>query len=322
MAMNFWEAQRKARSKTAFYLIMFVILTLIAAVAAEYALRALDPSDYSPPGPYVGGAFILVIFGVACFQYLILCSEGGAHVARAVGAVQVLSNDTDPKIRQLCNIVEEMALAASQPTPEVFVLEAKEINAFAAGMSPDKAVITVTTGALEQLNRDELQGVIGHEIGHVYNGDSKISLRLAAMLMGFYFALYIGLRIIQFGGRARSSNGKGGNVIPMIGLIFIGAGLLTWAFGTILKATVSRQREYLADACAVQFTRSTEGIANALRKIEAAQGLSDMPKTGMAYSHLYFNSHSWFGGLLDTHPPLDKRIAAIEGKTYLPPEWK
>ena len=176
---------------------MFVILTFIAAVAAEYALRALDPSDYSPPGPYVGGAFILVIFGVACFQYLILCSEGGAHVARAVGAVQVLSNDTDPKIRQLCNIVEEMALAASQPTPEVFVLEAKEINAFAAGMSPDKAVITVTTGALEQLNRDELQGVIGHEIGHVYNGDSKISLRLAAMLMGFYFALYIGLRIIQ-----------------------------------------------------------------------------------------------------------------------------
>ena len=85
---------------------------------------------------------------------------------------------------------------------------------------------------------------------------------------------------------------------------------------------MSRQREYLADACAVQFTRSTEGIANALRKIEAAQGLSDMPKTGMAYWHLYFNSHSWFGGLLDTHPPLDKRIAAIEGKTYLPPEWK
>lgn len=321
MAMNFWEAQQKARSRTAFYLVLFGFLTLLAALAAELLLRAANPEGYSPPAPYFGALFMIAIFGVALFQYLILRAQGGAHVARSLGAIEVLSDNGEPRIRQLCNIVEEMALAAGQPMPAVFVLQAQEINAFAAGLTPDNAAVCVTTGAMEQLSREELQGVIAHEFGHVYNGDAKISLRLAAMLMGFYFALYIGLRILQFGGRGRSE-GKGANMVPLVGVILIGAGSLTWLFGNILKSSVSRQREYLADACAVQFTRSTEGIANALRKIEAAQALSDMPKSGMAYSHLYFNHHSWLGGIFDTHPPLEDRIAAIEGKTYLPPEWK
>jgi len=225
------------------------------------------------------------------------------------------------------NIVEEIALATSLPIPPVYILEVEEINAFAAGTTPENAAITVTRGCMRLLNRDELQGVLAHEFGHIYNRDMTIGMRVAAMIMGFFIVTYIGLRLLE--GAAWSGGGRryddedrrGGNPIFIIALICLIAGSLTWFFGSILQAMVSRQREYLADASAVQYTRNPQGIANALKKI-AASGVSDMPKSGKAFAHLYFNEPpSFWSRLFATHPPLEARIAAIEGGEYEKPEF-
>jgi heat shock protein HtpX len=184
----------------------------------------------------------------------------------------------------------------------------------------------VTVGAVQQLSRDELQGVIAHEFGHIFNGDTLISMRLAAMVMGFYFVLYIALRMIQFSGfRGRnerrsegggSSSGNGGNLLVVAALILAVAGALTWLMGSILKCMVSRQREYLADASSVQYTRNPKYIADALRKI-AGLDVHDMPASGMAFSHMYFDDSGGFlSSIFATHPPIEKRIAALEGKPY------
>lgn len=291
------------------------------AFLIDYAVRLLVEAGYMKPMPYLGALFLAVTFCVAGFYYIAFNSQGGSFVAESLGGRPVFRETIDYKERQLLNIVEEMAVASSQPVPPVYIIESKEINAFAAGMRPDNAAITVTRGALELLNRDELQGVIGHEFGHIYNGDMKISMRLAAMVMALVFILYIGIRLLQgsflFGRRRDNGGGGGNNPIALIALIVIVAGAITWFAGAILRSMVSRQREYLADACAVQFTRNPEGIANALRKIGKAQEVHDMPRQGMAYSHLYFNNQSFLSLLFATHPPLEKRIAAIEGGTYL-----
>ena len=173
-------------------------------------------------------------------------------------------------------------------------------------------MITITEGALNKLSRDEIQGVIAHEFGHVKNGDMLIGLRLAAMLMGFYFILYFAIRMLQFSG-GRRQDGRGQNPVFLAAMLFLIAGAFAWLFGSLLKAAVSRQREYLADASSVQFTRNPEGLANALRKIQKEE-LNDMPVTGMAYSHLYLDDHGSFSSLFATHPPLQKRIDVIEGK--------
>jgi heat shock protein HtpX len=318
MAMDFWEAQRRARSRTTLYLILFVILTLVVSTCAEMAMRYYGQDSYDVGFPLVGGLFFAVTMLVAGCQYLSFKAQGGRYVAESLGARPVSPATGNFQEKQLLNIVQEMAIAAGVPMPPVYIIEGQEINAFAAGLTHSDAAVTVTRGAMQVLTREELQGVIGHEFGHIYNGDMKISMRLAAMVMGFFFIMTIGLRILQFssfGGR-NNENRKGPNPVLLAGLIFIVAGVVTWFFGSILKACVSREREYLADACAVQFIRSPDGIANALRKIGGYQTRSGMPLSGMAYSHLYFDDRSFLSNLFATHPPLKDRIAAIEGHRY------
>lgn len=323
MAMNFWAAQQKARSRTKIYLVVFILLTFAVAFGAEWVMRDAEGQDYQPGFPFVAVGFLVLTFGSALYHYSCYAALGGSYVAESVGAYEVPSDTSDFRERQLLNIVQEMAVAAALPMPKVYILQTEGINAFAAGMTKDNAAITVTTGTLQQLNRDELQGVIAHEFGHIYNGDMRISLNLAAMLMGFFIVLTVALRMMRFAAltRRRSDEGRGGNPVMLAALILMVAGAITWFFGSLLKAMVSREREYLADACAVQFTRNPGGIANALKKIAGVR-VSDMPKEGMAYSHMYFNNPSFFSGLFATHPPILKRIAAIEGLTYIPEEWK
>lgn len=313
MAMNFWEEQRHAKARTFYYLVMFVMLTCIAAALCEWVMRTFATEQYgNPPVPYVALLFLTITFLTAGFNYLRYLAMGGRAVAESVGAVEVDPATTDFKEKQLLNIVQEIALATSLPVPPVYILKAKEINAFAAGTSPDNAAITVTTGCLQLLNRDELQGVLAHEFGHIYNKDMLIGMRVAAMIMGFFIVMYLGLKIFQWTAFSRSDdNKKGINPIFIAAIAFVIIGSLTWFFGSILQAMVSRQREYLADACSVQFTRNPEGIANALRKIENAN-VQDMPLSGKPFAHLYFNERqSFWDKLFATHPPIEERINRI-----------
>lgn len=323
MAMNFWEAQKRARSKTSLYVTLFVLLTTAVAVLVEVAMRYFAGGDYSPVIPYIGLLFMAITFSTASYQYAQFSLYGGSYVAESVGAYRVDPATKDPLERKLLNIVEEIAIASSLPIPPVYILETRQINAFAAGLSKNDAAITVTEGTLHLLNRDELQGVVAHEFGHIYNGDMTISMRLAAMCMGFFLVIYIAMRLMQFYSyRDREDRESKGNPLVIAALIMMVAGAITWFFGSLLKAAVSREREYLADACAVQFTRNPTGIANALRKIERGSGEDTMPNSGMAFSHLYLDDRAGLSALFATHPPLRKRIAAIEGREYMPDEWK
>jgi heat shock protein HtpX len=324
MAMNFWEAQRRARSNTTRYLVLFILMTIIVACGVEFAMRDfVDTDEYNPQFPILGVGFAAFTFGVAGFQYFRFRVFGGSYVAESLGAWRPDPNSNDLRIKQLHNIVEEIAVASALPIPAIYVMDNPQINAFAAGLNKEDAAITVTTGCLQALNRDELQGVIAHEFGHISNGDMKISMRLAAMVMGFFFVLYFALRLMQFSSfSSRDRDGKqNNNPIMIAALILMVAGAITWFFGSLLKAAVSREREYLADASAVQFTRNPDGISNALIKISQASKRDNMPSSGLAYSHLYFDEKRSFSSLFATHPPLEKRISAIKGRTYIPEEW-
>lgn len=319
MAIDFWETQRRARKYTAIYLTIFVIITVGMAVGLEFALRQIS-LDYQEAArfPIISLVFLAITFGAAAFQYSMFSNYGGKYIASSISARPLNSQTTDRQEHQLLNIVEEMALSASIPTPPVYVIPAKQINAFAAGLTPKNAVIAITEGALITLNREEIQGVIAHEIGHIHNGDMKINIRLAAMIMGFFFILYFGIRMLQissFAGRSRDSR-KGGNPVALVALLLLVAGALSWFAGSILKASVSRAREYLADASSVQFTRNPEGLASALHKIALEQH-NDMPREGMAFSHMYFDNHLGFNALFATHPSIKKRIEAIVGKKII-----
>lgn len=312
MAMNFWEQQRKARALTTFYLVLFVLLTLLTAVIVEVALRTFAEADYDPSLPLVGGGFLVVTFLVAGYNYAMYQRFGGSYVAESVGAERVDLNTSNPVKRQLIHIVQEMAVATSLPVPAIYIIPSEQINAFAAGLKKDNAAIAITTGALKRLNRDEIQGVIAHEFGHIYNGDMLISLRLAAMVIGFFFVLYIGFRLFQLASFRRDGDRQGGgSVISIAALAFIAAGALAWFIGSILKATVSRQREYLADASSAQFTRNPMALVSALKKI-AKDTARDMPSTGSAFSHMYLEDHT---SIFATHPPISKRIAALQGSS-------
>lgn len=313
--MDFWEAQRKARSKTTLFLILFILLTAIVAALVELGMRYLDVDYNKTHVPWMGIVFAIITFSTAALQYIAFRFSGGSYVAESLGGRKINGDISNLKERQLLNIVEETALAASLPMPPIYILPANQINAFAAGLAAEDAAIAVTEGALNRLDREELQGVIAHEFGHIYNGDMKISMRLAAMVMGFFFILYIGLRLMQFASfrKQETSSSRSGNPIVAIALLFVLAGAFTWLFGSILKSAVSREREYLADACAVQFTRNPNGIANALRKIAVDQ-IVDMPAQGAPYSHLYFDDRAPFSFLFRTHPPIQKRIEALLGR--------
>jgi Zn-dependent protease with chaperone function len=242
-------------------------------------------------------------------------SQGGGHVARSLGGKQVAGNDPDPLHQRLVNVVEEMAIASGLPVPEIYVLESERgINAFAAGRTPADAAIGVTRGALEQLTRDELQGVVAHEFSHILNGDMRLNMKLIGFSFGILVLYLAGRSIIRAMGRGARFRGRGkGSAIPVLlglGLVIIGwIGVL---LSRIIKAAVSRQREVLADASAVQFTREPLALAGALRKIG---GFTPYLETVEAeeVSHMMFGRPGpTFAGLFATHPPLDERIRALD----------
>jgi Zn-dependent protease with chaperone function len=355
--MDFFAAEQRARKRTTRLLVLFgfAVAGTIAAgyVATVFALRASAHSGYgryrSPyrdeaavdgqdpffrPGLFsaVSFATLAVIAGASLYKWSEF-SGGGSAVAESVGGRRVDPHSTDPKEHQLLNVVEEMAIASGLPVPAVYIMDDEPaINSFAAGLTTSDAVVTVTRGALEKLSRDELQGVVAHEFSHILNGDMRLNMRISAIIFGI---LVIGLagRATLWGmryGRIGSSRGKGGGgvlLVLAIGLALLVVGYIGYFFGRLIQASLSRQREFLADASAVQFTRNPGGVTGALKKIGGyAIGSTLQTHKAAEISHFFFAQEfvSNFGGLWATHPPLPVRISAIDpafdGKFFEPAE--
>jgi Zn-dependent protease with chaperone function len=323
MATDFFERQDIARRNTKWLVLMFVLavigIVVTTFVVTAIALGATGGGDISFEIPAASGLGALALIGGGSAYKIAQLAGGGTIVAERLGGRRVFPNSTDPTEKRLLNVVEEMALASGVPVPPVFLLiEEKGLNAFAAGFSTSDAVVGVTRGCAEQLTRDQLQGVIAHEFSHILNGDMRLNLRLIGVLHGILVMGLVGREILRIAGRGGRRSGSrrnnSGAYLLFIGLAFMVVGFVGLFFGNLIKAAVSRQREFLADASAVQFTRNPEGIAGALKRIGSAVFGSRVtnPRADEA-SHMYFATG--VSSLFATHPPLDERIRRLE------PHW-
>ncbi len=327
--MNFFEQQDRARKQSRWLIIVFIVAVLAIVVSIDLLiLLAAGVSSVETEGiPQFNSQFfkdnlsLLAGGALATFTVIVLASlfktmglrAGGGKVARELGGNLVDSNPRDARLRRLRNIVEEIALASGVPVPEIYVLEQESgINAFAAGYTTADAAVAVSRGALEKLSRDELQGVIAHEFSHILNGDMRINIRLMGALFGILVLALIGRRILihsHFVGR--SSRDKNGAVVLVIAFGLMAVGYIGLFFGRWIKAAVSRQREYLADASAVQFTRDPNGIGGALKKIAVYSDASYLSVDTEEISHMLFGDGRKMS-LFSTHPPLVERIKKID----------
>src|SRR3954447_6643175 len=299
-------------------LLLFALAVLAIVVVNDSVVLILLRG--APTGTLLGlilamTVLTLLIISGGTATKMIALRAGGAAVAQSVGAVAVDPSTTDPRLRRFVNVVEEMSIASGVPMPRLFVLEQEPgINAFAAGYTPSDAAVTVTFGALDRLNRDELQGVIGHEFSHVLNGDMRLNVRLIGLLNGILLLGLVGLRFLQFGG-GRSRDSKGGSPLLVIAIALVVLGFVGQFFAGLIKAAVGRQREWLGDASAVQSTRQTTGLAGAMRKIAGlpdGSALSDRHGAKQVSHMLFGEGTRSFSSLYATHPPLLERIAALD----------
>ncbi len=321
--MNFFERQQAVRAQSRRLIALFALAVAgIVFVVDLSLLMALGVFHEGPQGFWdslaahrgalaATSALVLAVIGVASLGRMLQLRGGGAAVARELGGTQVLGDTRDPGYRRLRNVVEEVAIASALPVPDIFVLEQEAgINAFAAGWSASDAAVAVTRGALDRLNRDELQGVVAHEFSHVLNGDMRLNIRLMGVLFGILVLGLIGRKVLQHARFSRSRNSSQVMLVALALMVFGGIGLFV---GRLIKAGVSRQREFLADASAVQFTRQTQGLASALKKVGAvADGSRLASDQAEQVSHMLFGDGVGYASWLSSHPPLHERIKALE----------
>lgn len=324
--MDFFEHQEQARKKSGilvFYFLLAVIGIIVSIYGVVLGVMIFSGEQKGPLELWQPELFVLAAIGTGGIILLgsgyktLQLSAGGSAVAKDLGGRKVDSNTTDFHERRLLNVMEEMAIASGVPVPEVYVMDDENsINAFAAGKSTSDAVIGVTRGCMKLLTRDELQGVIAHEFSHILNGDMRLNLRLIGLLFGILFIAMIGqmlLRGAANGARYSRSKESGGGALAglAIGLAVMLIGYVGLFFGKLIKAAVSRQREFLADASAVQFTRNPEGIAGALQKIGGlSHGSRIRSPMAEEASHMFFGN-ALRTSLMATHPPLPERIKRL-----------
>ncbi len=358
--MDFFEAQAHAKKRTSrlVWLFVFAVLGTIALAYAaavfglnfvqgsrpyspsfnrrtyenRYAAPVAEPTLWQPRVLFAVTAGTLAVVGLASLYKWNEYSSGGSAVAESVGARRVDPYTTNANERRLLNVVEEMAIASGIPVPAVWLMDDEPaINAFAAGLTTSDATVCVTRGTMEKLTREELQGVIGHEFSHILNGDMRLNLRIGAIVFGILVLGLAGRGILWSlrGVRVSREKNSGGLVVAIAfaGVALLIIGYIGYFFGRLIQAAVSRQREFLADASAVQFTRNPGGVTGALKKIGGyALGSSLQTSKAAEIGHFFFAQSflSQFGGLWATHPPLDERIRAIDprfdGKMFTPPE--
>jgi len=333
--MNFFESQDRMRKRTTLLVVLFglavlslIILTnLLVMVVFGYVnseqlrdgatlMQTLDWRTFAAVSAGVG----LVVLGGSVYKIMAL-SGGGRVVAESLGGTLIAQDTHDPNQRKLLHVVQEMAIASGTPAPPVYLLANEPgINAFAAGLSPRDAVIGVTQGAIDHLSRDQLQGVIAHEFSHVFNGDMRLNIRLMGVLNGILILGILGYYLLYSASfsRGRRSNNQGAAAILALAIGLIVIGFAGTFFGGLIKAAVSRQREFLADASAVRFTRNPDGIAGALKRIGGLASGSKVENPGAPeVSHAFFAQgvSGFIQGLSATHPPLAERILRID------PRW-
>ncbi|MCW9023171.1 MAG: M48 family metallopeptidase [Gammaproteobacteria bacterium] len=332
--MDFFQSQDNARKQTFRLVILFILAVLSLIVLTNLLIMFLFgfmetqipgqtelPTQFNWPIFFMAGAGIGLVVLAGSIYKIITLNGGGSRIAEMLGGQLLYNDGNDVHKQRLLNVVEEMAIASGTPVPPVYLLEEEGINAFAAGFSPSDAVIGVTRGCIESLNREQLQGVIAHEFSHILNGDMRLNIRLMGILHGILIIGIIGyyiLRSAAWSGGGRRSRNNSPAVMLGLGFGLVTIGYAGTFFGNLIKAAVSRQREFLADASAVQFTRNPDGIGGALKRIGGNMhgSLLDNPGTSEV-SHLLFAQGftTWFSSLFATHPPLEKRIKKID------PRW-
>lgn len=326
---GFFQRQASARRNTSLLVFLFltavVLITLSVCVVGYFVTRSQSSSLafnewlLSNHGLITALAVVLLITIGSLIRWVDLAG-GGARVAKMVGARAIDPDTRDTDERKFRNIVEEMAIASGVTVPDLYVMDDETgINAFVAGYTPGQAVMVVTHGALTQLTRDELQGVVGHEFSHIFNGDMRLNVRLIALLAGILmigqigaFLFQISLGSTRYARSSRDSRSKAPMVL--IGLALLIIGYVGVFFGRLIQAAVSRQRESLADASSVQFTRNPEGIGSALFKIGMKGGYLDTTSHASNMNHMCFgeSARMKFSSLLASHPPIEERITAIQ----------
>lgn len=336
--MNFFQHQEAARSASRRLVVLFslgvlavvvainFVVLFVLATAEQHGVVLTDPelrhTGFWPnfgawaaarPGTILVTTLIVVgVIGLASLYKTVVLSGGGGVVARSLGGVRISPDTTDPQQRRLLNVVEEMAIASGVPMPEVYLLEQESgINAFAAGHNPANAAIGVTRGTLTTLNRTELQGVIAHEFSHILNGDMRLNLRLMGLLFGLLVIAMIGRTVLRLGSGSRNSRDKGLGPVMVVAFGVLVIGYVGLFFGRLIQAAISRSREELADASAVQFTRDPTGLRGALVKIGALSNGSRIGNPEVEeVAHMLFAPG--MSRLFATHPALEERIKAID----------
>lgn len=330
MATDFFERQDRARAQSGWLIFYFALAVLGVIVSVDLLFVAIFA--------YVGSEgvveevhwleYLLLILVTSVVTLFVIAlgtlyktlelRQGASVVAESLGGREILSVTEDSDEQRLLNIVEEMALASGTPMPKVYILDHEQgINAFACGLSVEDSAVAVTRGCLELMTRDELQGVIAHEFSHILNGDCNQNTQLIGWVHGLLVIFLIGYYMLRLfsGGVGSSGDRKGGNLLPLIGLVLMLIGGIGWLFARWIRSAVSRQREYLADASAVQFTRNPDGIGGALKLIGGYYSGSKIESSANEeVSHMFFadGTSSFLSGMMTTHPPLDERIRAID----------
>jgi Zn-dependent protease with chaperone function len=320
--MDFFAQQARVRGSSRRLVALFVlaVIAIVTAIdAVVWFAMGHHPMDGEParsnlPLLFTSSTVVLAGIGLSSLFRIMSLSGGGKTVAESVDAVPVPQDTRDPQLRQLRNVIEEVAIAAGVPVPDIYLMEQEPgINAFAAGYSASDAAVCVTRGCLDNLSRDELQGVIAHEFSHVLNGDMRLNIRLMGLLFGILVLAIVGRKVIWFGGGRGNRRDGGGGQVWMIGLALIVVGYIGYFFARLIQAAVARSRESLADASAVQFTRQTDGIAGALKKIAILSEGSELQVANkQEVAHMLFGEAGKFNALFATHPPLLQRIRALE----------